>query len=68
MQNMDMHDEAIEALEAALRYMDIDEPDSSRARLHYSLAQAAVATHQPELLRRSLKQALVFGQVRHVMT
>jgi tetratricopeptide (TPR) repeat protein len=39
LQEMDMHSEAIEALEAALKYIDTDEPDSSRARLHYAIAQ-----------------------------
>ena len=42
---------------------DGDQPPAVCARLHFALAQSAVAAHQPNLLRESLRLARLHGQV-----
>ncbi|GAX76756.1 hypothetical protein CEUSTIGMA_g4203.t1 [Chlamydomonas eustigma] len=62
LQELDRQEDAIKALQQALQYLDPEEPPLVAARLHYAIAQGAVATHQPELLRSSLRQARLNGQ------
>lgn len=54
------------ALQDALRHLTADDgseqPAFVRARLHFGLAQSAVAGHMPRLLRESLRAARLSGQ------
>ncbi|KAG2424237.1 hypothetical protein HXX76_014621, partial [Chlamydomonas incerta] len=64
LQNLDRHNEAVPALRDALAAVaaDGDQPPAVAARLHFALAQSAVAAHQPNLLRESLRLARLHGQ------
>ncbi|KAG2440606.1 hypothetical protein HYH02_010185 [Chlamydomonas schloesseri] len=64
LQNLDRHNEAVPALRDALAAVaaDGDQPPAVSARLHFALAQSAVAAHQPNLLRESLRLARLHGQ------
>ncbi|KAG2482512.1 hypothetical protein HYH03_018557 [Edaphochlamys debaryana] len=64
LQNLDRHSEAVPALRDALAAvrLDGDQPPAVSARLHFALAQSAVAAHKPALLRESLRLARLFGQ------
>ena len=63
LQELDRHAEALPSLRDALHWLDPDESDVPRARLHYAIAQSAIATHVPNLLRSSLIRAQQCGQV-----
>ncbi|KAJ9530780.1 hypothetical protein QJQ45_028667 [Haematococcus lacustris] len=69
LQDLDRHGDALAALNAALALLSEEEgqggpgqPAATRARLHYAMAQSAVATHSPELLRSALRAARLHGQ------
>ncbi|KAL6754241.1 hypothetical protein V8C86DRAFT_2707685 [Haematococcus lacustris] len=69
LQDLDRHGDALAALNAALALLAEEEgqggpgqPAATRARLHYAMAQSAVATHSPELLRSALRAARLHGQ------
>lgn len=65
LQELDRHQEALPALQDALHFLPADEPghDATCARLHFALAQSAIACHLPQLLRESLRLARLHGQV-----
>lgn len=61
-QELDRHSEALPTLQDALRHLEAAQPPAVRARLHFAVAQSAVAAHLPHLLRDALSKARINGQ------